>query len=46
VARHISQVCPVWVYTKSNITDILFLLNSIEGLRFIGTKYCTCITKS
>ena len=24
VARHIFQACPVWIYTQSNITSILF----------------------
>jgi hypothetical protein len=24
VARHIFQACPVWIYTQSNITTILF----------------------
>jgi phosphatidylinositol kinase/protein kinase (PI-3 family) len=26
VARHIFQACPVWIYTQSNITSILFPL--------------------
>jgi hypothetical protein len=24
VARHIFQACPVWIYTQSNITSIIF----------------------
>jgi hypothetical protein len=24
VARHILQACPVWIYTQSNITNIIF----------------------
>jgi hypothetical protein len=24
MARHIFQACPVWIYTQSNITSILF----------------------
>jgi hypothetical protein len=24
VARHIFQACPVWIYTQSNITTIIF----------------------
>jgi hypothetical protein len=24
VARHIFQACPMWIYTQSNITSILF----------------------
>jgi uncharacterized damage-inducible protein DinB len=24
VARHIFQACPVWIYTQSNITNIIF----------------------
>jgi hypothetical protein len=24
VARHIFQACPVWIYTQSNITSIVF----------------------
>jgi hypothetical protein len=24
VARHIFQPCPVWIYTQSNITNIIF----------------------
>jgi hypothetical protein len=24
VGRHIFQACPVWIYTQSNITSILF----------------------
>jgi hypothetical protein len=24
VAKHIFQACPVWIYTQSNITSILF----------------------
>jgi hypothetical protein len=24
VARHIFQACPVWMYTQSNITSIIF----------------------
>jgi hypothetical protein len=23
VARHIFQACPVWIYTQSNITNII-----------------------
>jgi hypothetical protein len=26
VARHIFQACPVWIYTQSNITNIILLL--------------------
>jgi hypothetical protein len=24
VVRHIFQACPVWIYTQSNITNIIF----------------------
>ena len=24
LARHIFQACPVWIYTQSNITNIIF----------------------
>jgi hypothetical protein len=24
VARHIFQACPVWIYTQSNITNIVY----------------------
>jgi hypothetical protein len=24
VVRHISQACPVWIYTQNNITNIIF----------------------
>jgi hypothetical protein len=24
VVRHIFQACPVWIYTQSNITSIIF----------------------
>jgi hypothetical protein len=24
VTRHIFQACPVWIYTQSNITSIIF----------------------
>jgi hypothetical protein len=24
VARHMFQPCPVWIYTQSNITNIIF----------------------
>jgi hypothetical protein len=26
VARHIFQACPVWIYTQSNITNIIYSL--------------------
>jgi hypothetical protein len=25
VARHIFQACPGWIYTQSNITNIIFM---------------------
>jgi hypothetical protein len=25
MARHIFQACPVWIYTQSNITNIMIL---------------------
>jgi hypothetical protein len=25
VARHIFQACPVWIYTQSNITNIILI---------------------
>ena len=26
VVRHIFQACPVWIYTQSNITSIIFIM--------------------
>jgi hypothetical protein len=31
VARHIFQACPVWIYTQSNITNIIFCCVSNVG---------------
>jgi hypothetical protein len=25
VVRHIFQACPVWIYTQSNITSIIYI---------------------
>jgi hypothetical protein len=41
VARHIFQTCPVWIYTQSNITSILFTwvhyTNAANFLNAAGT---------
>jgi hypothetical protein len=31
VARHMFQACPVWIYTQSNITNIIIIIVSSEG---------------
>jgi hypothetical protein len=51
VARHIFQACPVWIYTQSNITSIIFtwvhytnthkqIMSSIVILMSFQTIYC------
>jgi hypothetical protein len=30
VVRHIFQACPVWIYTQSNITNIMLKLLNIR----------------
>jgi hypothetical protein len=35
VVRHIFQACPVWIYTQSNITSIILLLDILKD---IGNK--------
>jgi hypothetical protein len=41
VARHIFQACPVWIYTQSNITNIIFTwvhnINNTEKKSFEQT---------
>jgi hypothetical protein len=34
VVRHIFQACPVWIYTQSNITSIIYIcFYAIERMR-------------
>jgi hypothetical protein len=41
VARHIFQACPVWIYTQSNITNII--LNSPLIFHLTYELYCRFI---
>jgi hypothetical protein len=34
VVRHIFQACPVWIYTQSNITSILYRYHAGEEMLY------------
>jgi hypothetical protein len=38
VARHIWQACPVWIYTQSNITSIIFTCHWSEWVQYTNTE--------
>jgi hypothetical protein len=43
MARHIFQACPVWIYTQSNITSILFTWVHYTNTRKYHVQLCfTC----
>jgi hypothetical protein len=54
VVRHIFQACPVWIYTQSNITSIIFTWvhytnteNSwllLDNIDIEGTRLCSEIS--
>jgi hypothetical protein len=54
VVRHIFQACPVWIYTQSNITSIIFTwlhyTNTekswllLDKIDIEGTRFCSEIS--
>jgi hypothetical protein len=54
VVRHIFQACPVWIYTQSNITSIIFTWVhytntekswlSLDNIDIEGTRFCSEIS--
>jgi hypothetical protein len=42
VVRHIFQACPVWIYTQSNITSILYEYYKERDLRSSFLKVPNC----
>ena len=34
VVRHIFQACPVWIYTQSNITNIICGVSNVNSFVF------------
>jgi hypothetical protein len=45
VARHIFQACPVWIYTQSNITSIIFTWVHYTNTEKIHDYKITSISK-